>query len=218
MTRYDELVSLYFDGEPSEAELEELSEILKTDATKAADFQQELFIWEAWSQERAPERSADAFLAGFHTRLRAEEDAPDFELSVTKQLKEQKNPFVWQPLMAIAAVLVILLSLSVFFNPADISTGLVATAKANHVQIQGECVCLRCTLKTEERCKLAIRYQNEKGEVQLIRLKRNPELRKYVKCFCHGPTAASIEGEIIEENGVRMLLASTLKVEDEKVL
>ena len=218
MTRYEELLSLFLDGEPSEEELTELVGLLKDQPKLAEDFTQELLIWEAWSQEHAPERSADAFLSSFHTRLRAEDDAPDFQLAVTRQIKKRKNPFIWQPLLAIAAVLVILLSVSVFFNPADLNTGLISTAEAGHIQIQGECVCLHCTLKMANRCKKAVRYVDENGEAHLLRLKRNELLSDYNSCFCRGPTLAIIEGEIIIENGEQMLLASSITLDNEKVL
>ncbi len=218
MTRYEELLSLYLDGDPSEAELDELEQILREDEKLAKTFQEELLIWEAWSQEHAPERSADSFLSGFHTRLRAEQDAPDFELAVTRQLKNRKNPLVWQPVVAIAAVLVIVLSLSVFFNPADIDTGLVTSAEAGFVHIHGECVCMRCTLNKAERCSKAVRFTDENGVIHMIRIKRDPELKKYNKSFCRGPTAVVIEGEIIEENGQRLLLTSSLTLENEEII
>ena len=218
MTRYEELLSLYLDGEPTEPEMAEFAELLKNDEKLANDFREELLIWEAWSQETAPERSADAFLAGFHTRLRAEEDASKFELSVTQQLKERKNPFLWQPAFTIAAVLVILLSISVLFNPADIDTGLIATAEASAVHIHGECVCMHCTLKTEDRCGKAIRYTDDQGNIKIIRLVRDPEFRKFNKCFCGGPTPVLVEGEFVEKNGEKALLATTFKFENEKTL
>lgn len=218
MERYNELLSLYLDGEPSDAELNELAELLKVDAKLAEDFRQELLIWDAWSQEHAPERSAESFIAGFHTRLRAEADATEFELSVTKQLKERKNPFAWQPLIAIAAVLVILLSVSIFINPADVDTGLVATAEAGIVHIEGECVCTRCTMKREGRCEKAVRYTDANGEEHVIRLRRDPALREYGKHFCRHSSHVNIEGEIVEENGEKILVASAMTIGDEKVL
>ena len=217
MTRYEELFSLYFDGEPTDAELTELAELLKNDEKLAHDFREELVIWEAWSQEMAPERSADAFLAGFHTRLRAEEDAGTFELSVSKQLKERRKPFLWKPLIPVAAILVILLSLGVFFNPADIDTGLIATAEASSVHIHGECICLRCTLKSGGRCAKAIRYTDDEGNTKIIQLVNDPEHQKYNQCFCGGPTQVLVEGEFIEQNGAKALLATTLKIEDQKI-
>ncbi|MDF7826437.1 hypothetical protein P4B35_20575 [Pontiellaceae bacterium B12227] len=218
MTRYEDLLSLYLDGEPTEAELNELAELLKNDQKLAVDFREELLIWEAWSQETVPERSAEAFLAGFHTRLRAEDDAGDFELMVTKQLKERRNPFLWQPIFAIAAVLVILLSLSVIFNPADIHTGLVATAEAGTVHIHGECVCMHCTLNKADRCRKALRYTDENGTVHLIPMKKSECLQQHKGCFCRGPTPVLIEGKLVEENGEKMLIATSLVIEEEKSL
>ncbi|WP_372798154.1 anti-sigma factor [Pontiella sp.] len=216
MTRYEELLSLYLDGEPTEAELNELADLLKADAALAENFRSELLIWDAWSQAQAPERSGEAFLAGLHTRLRAEQDAPEFERSVTDRLRERKRPVLLRPMLAMAAVLAVLLSFGLFFNPADVNTGLVSSAEAAHVTIRGECVCLRCTLHNAERCFKAVRYTDELGEEHLIRLVRDPGLIQYNKCFCKGPTRVLIEGEIVVENGERMLLATSLTIKTEE--
>jgi len=218
MTRYEELLSLYLDDDPTATELQELANLLKADSNLAENFQQELLIWETWSQEHAPERASDAFIAGLHTRLRAEQDAPSFERSMTKKLNARKNPFMFQPILAIAAILVLLLSIGYFFNPADLNTGLISSAEAGPVRIHGECVCLRCTLQKAERCGKAIRYIEEDGSEHLIRLMQDPELKKYNKCFCNGPTRVLIEGEIVVKKDERLLRATTLNIENNEVL
>ncbi|MDZ8118356.1 hypothetical protein [Pontiella agarivorans] len=216
--RYQELLSLYLDGDPAENELHELAELLKSDRELAGKFRQELLIWETWSQEHAPERSATAFLAGLHTRLRAENDASAFESSVTSQLKEHKSRIRWKPLLAIAAVAVILLSLGYFISPSDIDTGLVSTAEAAHVHIQGKCVCMHCTLKREGRCRQAVRFKDDNGEEQIIPLQQDPHLRKYSKHFCKLASQVDIEGSIIQENGERVLVATAIRIDDEKIM
>lgn len=217
MTRYDELVSLYLDGEPSEAELNELETLLRGDDALATDFRDQLMLWEAWSQETAPERSGDAFLSALHTHLRAEQDSSEFELSVTKQLRARKNPFLLQPIIAIAAVLVILLSIGVFMNPADLDTGLVSSAEASNVHLHGECLCPRCVLGTKGPCSKALRYVDEQGETQVIRLAASAELKK-CRGLCRGARPVIIEGEFVEENGEKALFAVLIEFEDEKAL
>ncbi len=223
MTRYDELVSLFFDGEPSDAELDEISAMLSDDRERAKDFQQQLLIWEAWSQETAPERSAEAFVAAFHTRLRAEEDASDFELAVTKQLKERKNPFLFQPVFAIAAVLIILLSLTVLLKPTDPESQMAeqtdgAEPHTRFVSIAGECVCTHCTLKMEGKHNKAIRYADANGTVQIMLLSRNPKLRQHSRKFCGGPTPVLVKGEIVEQDGQQMLTTASLDFTEGKIL
>ncbi|VGO17120.1 hypothetical protein PDESU_05715 [Pontiella desulfatans] len=212
MMRYDELLSLYFDGEPSEAELTELADLLRSDETLAMDFREQLLIWEVWSQENAPERSADAFLAAFHTRQRAEEDASDFELSMTKQLKERKNPFLWQPVFAIAAILVILLSLSVLMKPSS-DPQPVAMADHVHLHVHGECVCTHCTLHQTEKHLRAIRYVDNKGRTEIVYLVDNPEMDMKMRHFCRGPTPVLVEGDLVEQDGRRMLAATSFDLE-----
>ena len=57
MSRYEELLSLYLDGEPTKADLDELAELLKADPELARKFREELVVWEHYSQSVAPERS-----------------------------------------------------------------------------------------------------------------------------------------------------------------
>jgi hypothetical protein len=133
-------------------------------------------------------------------------------------LKEKRNPFLWQPLIAIAAVLVILLSLGYFFNPADINTGLIASAEAQPVHIHGECICMHCTLKQTDRCAKALRYTDNEGNVKIIRIARDPKFRAFNKCFCGGPTPALIEGTLGEENGQEILIADSVTLEEENIL
>jgi len=197
--------------------------MLSDDRERAKDFQQQLLIWEAWSQETAPERSAEAFVAAFHTRLRAEEDASDFELAVTKQLRERKNPFLFQPIFAIAAVLMILLSLTVLLKPAEPKPQVVeqmdgAEPHTHFVSITGECVCTRCTLKMEGKHNKAIRYADASGAVKIVLLARNPELRQHAGKFCRGPTPALVKGEMVEQDGQQMLAASSLSFTEENKL
>jgi hypothetical protein len=215
MNRYRELLSLYLDGEPTESELTELARLLESDTRLTENFREELFIWDVWSQETAPERSAAAFLAGLHTRLRAEADAPEFEHSVTQKLHHRLR-FGWRPILALAAGLILLLSLSYFLNPADLDNGWISSAEAQTVHIHGECVCMHCTLNREARCRQAIRYTDEQGNVKIIGIARDPRFKKFNTCFCHGPTRALIEGEMIEENGEKILKATSITLEAEK--
>jgi hypothetical protein len=137
MTRYDELVSLVLDGEPEKAELAELEQMLRADEQRARDFREQLLVWEAWSQADMPERTEGAFIASLRTRLRAEEDATEFERSVLKQFRERKNPFLLTPLVSIAAVMVIVLSLIALFRPAAPDP---AETQVELVSISGESV------------------------------------------------------------------------------
>jgi hypothetical protein len=211
-SRYNELVSLFMDGDPSEAELNELSGLLKENEDRARDFRDQLTIWEAWSQEIAPERSAASFLDGIHTRLRAEEDAPAFELSITKKLKQRRLPLPFHPIIAVAATAALILIFTQVMLHSSKGTNTEATiADSTHICVSGECVCTHCTLNQTGEHMRAIRYRGEGGKTKVVLLKNIPEMNMSMHHFCKGPTAVLIEGHIDESNGLPMLTATAFR-------
>lgn len=210
-TRYDELVSLFFDGEPSDEELNELAQWLKNDESLATDFREQLLIWEAWSQETAPERSANSFFAGIQTRLRAENDAPAFELSVTKKLKQRRLPLPFHPIIAVAATAALMLIFVQVMMQSSNENEPAVIAETNHICVHGECVCTRCTLHQTEEHLRAIRYRGHEGHTTIVMLKNNPEMKMHMHHFCKGPTPVLVEGNLTEENGELVLTATAYK-------
>lgn len=212
--RYEELVSLYMDGEPDEIQLEELAQILKADPSLAQDFQKQLTVWDAWSQETVPERSAEAFLAGFNTRIRAEKDAPAFELSVTNKLKSRKHPLPFLPLIAVASTAILMLLFSaIVLNSSQTNKTQVATKTygPNHLCIHGECVCTRCTLQLTEDHQRAIRYKTREGTTEIVYLENDPNMNMNMNYFCHGPTPVLVEGMVEDQQGRQVLVASEFR-------
>jgi hypothetical protein len=215
MTRYDELVSLLFDAEPTDSELEELAQLLRNDERLAADFQKQLLIWDVWAQDAVPERSAKAFEASFQTRLRAEADADTFSSATAHHLQRKRRLRVLLPILAAAAMLTVMLT--VFFlqdahpENTEYTNNQPAIAPTQQISIVGECVCTRCTLGIEGKHNDAIRYVDQAGQAQLVLLTRNPKLKNYKKAkFCRGPNRIYVEGEMIEENGQQLLAASSI--------
>ena len=209
--RYDELVSLYIDGEPSAEELNELEELLKSDEKLALDFQDQLITWDAWSQETAPERSADSFFAGVKTRVRAEKDAPAFELSVTQKLKQRRLPMPFHPIIAVAATAALMLIfVQVMLSSSKGPTSEVI-AQTNHICVNGECICTHCTLNQTEEHIRAVRYRGEGGKTEIVLLKNNPEMNMKMRHFCRGPTPVLVEGDIENIDGQLTLTATAFK-------
>jgi len=206
MTRYEELVSLYFDGEPDDVQLEELALLLRNDKNLAKDFREQLIIWEAWSQEVAPERSSESFIAALSTRLRAEEDANDFNKAATQRLNARRKIRFLRPILAAAALLAVALS---FLWLRSERTTFIKELSEHKVSITGECICTRCTLKIKGGHKPAIRFANANGEIQILRIERSPEVMEHGASFCGGPTPAVIEGEMVERKGLTLLAVSS---------
>ena len=90
--RYHELLSRLFDHELSGAEADELARALNESPALRRDLRQHLVIWELWSQDQAPERSAAAFIRAWKTRLRAEsEGAETFAAAVRAELETRQS-------------------------------------------------------------------------------------------------------------------------------
>ena len=85
--RYQELLGQVLDEEIGPRGLDELSEALRRDPQRLRDFQTHLVLWELFSQQRRPERNAEAFVSAWRTRLAAENDAADFLARTVDQLE-----------------------------------------------------------------------------------------------------------------------------------
>src|SRR5687767_8704651 len=82
--RYQELLGRLLEGELSDAEAEELAAGLKERPELQRDLRSHLVLWEFWSQQHTPERSSDAFLNAWKTRLRVEREDIDTFAEVTR--------------------------------------------------------------------------------------------------------------------------------------
>jgi len=85
--RYDELLGRVLDDEITSAELAELGKDLRGQPDRLADLRFHLVLWEVFSQQRRPERSADAFVASWRTRLAAETQAATFVERTVERLE-----------------------------------------------------------------------------------------------------------------------------------
>ena len=115
---------------------------------------------------------------------------------------------------AIAAVLVV--ALVIWFTQA----GYPPTVNLNQasviplsqsVSVRGESVCTKCTLHLEGPHNKAIRFADATGEVQVLLLRNNPDLRQHTGNFCGGPKKVHVEGETLQEGGIPLLAVSTLE-------
>jgi hypothetical protein len=85
--RYQELLGRLLEGELSDAESEELAAGLKERPEMRRDLRSHLVLWELWSQQHTPERSSEAFLNAWKTRLRVErEDADAFAEAIRTRI------------------------------------------------------------------------------------------------------------------------------------
>ena len=76
-TRYQDLLGRLFEGDLAAEEADELARALNENPSRRQDLRQHLVLWEMWSQDQSPERSAEAFLRAWKTRLRAEDEGAE---------------------------------------------------------------------------------------------------------------------------------------------
>jgi len=207
--RYEELLGRLFEGELSETEAAELAQELSARPELQHDLRRHLVLWEVWSQHQAPERSAEAFVAAWKTRLRAEsEDADKFYQAVLDHLGNRgrrlstwvsalwaalRRPqgIVWAASAAVAA-------LAMVFWLA------VPRPAQAMIDVEGEAVCPACTLHEGHQHTPAIRVHTG-GKTLIYYLDRTPPLTPGQGYFCTGPHPITVEGKPRTEHG-RLLL------------
>lgn len=225
-TRYHELLSRLFEGELSDGEADELAGGLRGGEDLRQDLRRHLVLWETWSQGQAPERSAEAFVAAFKTRFRAEnEGSAAFSQAVRERLltgedlppvsRRARPRFTpWRaPFPSIAALLHgIRNSWFGSRRAAGIAAclGLVGLVglfwmavqwPAQAVTtIQGDAVCTACVLHESQEHRPAIRV-TDAGKARVYYLERNGTVFRLQDRFCGGPTPVTAKGKATTARG-----------------
>jgi hypothetical protein len=199
--RFADLLDRLLENELADAEGDELAEALRTEPGRCRELRRHLALWELWSQQQAPERSAEAFCASWRERLRAEEEPESFLAALRSRIARDaagrgshtsargwwrtlwRAPrAVWLPTAAMAA-------LALFF-------GVWSTHRAEAtVTIRGEAVCPACVLHIGHAHVPAIRVQ-EAGATRVYFLEPTPELAAMQRYFCSGPHPITVEGRL----------------------
>ncbi len=209
--RYEELLGILLDGALSPEQAGELAAGLQSEAGLRRDLQEHLVLWELWSQTVAPERSAEAFLAAWKTRLRAESEtagafggrvlarvaAAEVQPRLLGGLRDaidRAAHWLRRPLgiawtTALAGVTV-----------AAIGWLVLTRAARATVVIHGEAVCTACTLHEGRAHHPAIRV-TEHGVARTYYLDPNPAVDALQDAFCNGPVPADAEGTERAEGG-----------------
>ena len=217
--RYQELLGRLLEGELSDAEAEELATGLKERPEMQRDLRSHLVLWELWSQQQAPERSSDAFLNAWKTRLRAEgEDAEEFADAVQTRIgASHSRPRALATLMrfllggirrpkgmAWAASVFIVISTAIFWLAGRRSAQAVTVLK-------GEAVCTACVLHESQDHTPALRVIATPS-TNIFYLDRTPEIAALQAYFCNGPTAATAEGKARTEEGRQLFQVATIAI------
>jgi ferric-dicitrate binding protein FerR (iron transport regulator) len=86
--RYQELLGRLLDDELDSVQARELAEWLRANPAVQSDVRRILSLWELYSQQRRPERSADAFAEACKTRILAQADKRTFVEGVEARLRQ----------------------------------------------------------------------------------------------------------------------------------
>jgi hypothetical protein len=217
--RYQELLGHLLEGELSDAEAEELAAGLKARPELRRDLRSHLMLWELWSQQHTPERSSDAFLNAWKTRLRVEKEDGDAFAETMRARIGAPHPrtgaielfarflagAIRRPKgMAWAASLLI-----------AISAALLWFARARSAQavtvLKGEAVCTACVLHETQDHAPALRVVVGPS-TNTYYLDRTPAVAPLQGYFCSGPTAATAEGKARTQEGRRLFQAETITI------
>ncbi|ACB76439.1 hypothetical protein [Opitutus terrae] len=224
--RFEELVQQLLDGELPTSGGAELAAELQTRPERRRELRQHLVLWELWAQQQAPERSADAFVAGWTTRLRAERQGERFVAEVEQRIRadadlgdsagcgaESPDPASprsphgvfrwWQALQQPAGALWAAVSVVAF--AAVVWLAMPGRAIAT-VTVQGEAVCTSCALHETHEHLPAIRVQAD-GETTIYYVQSDPAEILRIGDYCMAPVPLVATGRMHTEKGRRLFEA-----------
>jgi hypothetical protein len=216
--RYQELLGRLLEGELSGAEAEDLAAELRERPELRRDLHSHLVLWELCSQQHAPERSSDAFLNAWKTRLRVEGEGVDAFAEVVRTRIGAARPRIGaveffvrfleairRPRgMAWAASLLIGISAAVLWYAGARSAQAVTVLK-------GEAVCTACVLHETQDHAPALRVVAGPN-TNIYYLDPSPAVAPLQGFFCNGPTTATAEGKVRTEEGRRLFHATMVTI------
>ncbi|MBE2216163.1 MAG: hypothetical protein IAE82_19975 [Opitutaceae bacterium] len=205
-TRYDELVAALHEGELAAAEADELAALVRAQPELRRDLRRQLVLWELWSQQQAPERTAESFLAACRTRLRAEseDDSATFLSGLHRRLtgaerapsrgrRWWRGPLAWTWAAPLAAALVAMIAWFALPRTAQATT------------LRGEAICTACMLHETHEHHPVLRIQDG-GTTRLCYLESDHPLYREIGNYCSAPIPIDATGGLRTENG-RLILA-----------
>lgn len=204
--RYHELLGRLLDGEPSEAEAEELRRELERDPALLRDLGEQLALSEMIAHELDPKRTADAFWLGVQSRIDAGEPA------VSAGPPPRRG---WLRLAAaVAACTLAAVGIASFWSRRD--AGPVprrGAAGVQRVSLRGEVVCAHCVLHQAEQCRPVVRV-HEADHDETIALSDNAVCRDFYRTQGCGrkPVPVIAEGVMRAEDGRPLLAATRLEI------
>jgi len=202
--RYHELLSRLLDGDPAEADVEELRRELERDPARLRDLGDHLAFSEILAHELDPGRTPDAFWQGVQSRIAAEPPAETASRRVRLRLRLAAG----MAACALAAV-----GIAAFRSRQDAGTASVRTVGIKRVSLRGEIVCAHCILHQTDDCRPVVRV-HEADRDETIALSDNAIYRDfYLKQGCgRKPVPVIAEGVMRAEDGHPLLAVTRLEI------
>jgi hypothetical protein len=223
-SRYQELLGLLLDGELSDQQAAEFAVELRSQPELQRDLRTHLVLWEVWSQECCPDRTAASFHAAWQTRLAAEAESESFGRRVHARLAEEELSgrlpgwrALWsrwrrpQWIAAGALAVLCLLALALWWGGSRPRLPRPANSLEQVVTIAGEAVCPMCTLHESQQHSMAIRTMPG-AATKIVYLRATNELARLQPKFCAGPAPVQATGIAQQEGAKQILLAKTIEV------
>ena len=219
--RYQQLLEHLLDEDLSPADADELLADLRGHPELQRDLRRQLILWDVWSQRTARERSADAFVEAWKTRLRAEAGSEQFSQSVLERISAPIATFKyrvsfwkrWRPVqIAFAVFALTFLAVAGWWAQEQISrakisrenAGFLAQIGTNQVvTVSGEGVCIWCVLHETNHPGPAIRIKQD-GAIRIVYLDF-PGYSQALHRFFAGGTMVKAKG-ILRDNQGRLEL------------
>lgn len=206
--RYHELLGRLLDGEPSEAEVEELRGELERDPALLRDLGDQLALSEIIAHELDPRRAADVFWLGVRSRLDA--DSPIRFAGLASRRVRLGLGLV----AAIAACALAAVGIAGFQSRRDVGTAPNREAAGvRRVSLRGEVVCAHCVLHQADICRPVVRV-HEADRDETIALSDNAVCRDFHRTQGCGrkPIPVIAEGVMRAEDGHPLLAATRLEI------
>jgi hypothetical protein len=228
-----------FEDELSATDAEAFARELRAHPELKRDLRQHLVIWEFWAQQQTPERSADAFMAAWKTRMAADNEGADAFCESTRARLEalaqpravgsagspaipaarQSEPVLSHVWKTIAHGLRWLcrrpriawgISMFTLALAGWLWFGVPWTAQAV-VVIHGEAVCTACVLYESHEHAPAIRV-TEGRSTKTYYLVQTPALKALQPRFCAGPCPAVATGTHVSKTGRLVFKTKTVEL------
>lgn len=226
--RFEELLGILLDGEPTAAEDDELADLVRADPARRRELRQQLALWDLWSQQCVPERAAEAFVAACRTRRRAEHEDGQFVAKLNARIRRREGDCEtpwrasWRALAPTWARFASALQPpGRWISATAAAVGLIVVfwwlalphpTQAMPVTLHGEVVCTACMLhETPDHAPALVVHDGNRTLIYYVQSDRRPIFR--LGDYCSAPLPLVATGRVETSHGRLEFNADTVALE-----